>query len=195
MTSSKTAPPSGRFQPPEVRQRQILDAVADLAVAHGLDQVSIAHVAEAAGIAKGSIYLHYQSRQELIGALQADVWDQMLSAPREIAGDASLTWTQRLDLVLEHWVRFEFAHRELYHAVFHATGSESEEPWAESRSLVRTLLRGGADAGEFALVDLEVTADFLLHGYAGPCYHHDDVDLVVTNLQALFHRAVGLAEA
>lgn len=192
MTSTETRAP-GRFQPPEVRQRQILDAVADLAVAHGLDQVSVARVAEAAGIAKGSIYLHYESKRELIEALQADVWQQMLSTPREIAADASSSWTERLDRVVEHWVRFEFEHRDLYHAVFHATGSESDEPWAESRALTRDLLQGGVAAGEFNLVDLEVTTDFLLHGYAGPCYHHDDVELVVSTLQALFHRTVGVS--
>lgn len=192
MTSAETAPP-GRFQPAEVRQRQILDAVADLAVAHGLDHVSVARVAEAAGIAKGSIYLHYRSKRELIEALQVDVWQQMLSVPQAIAADVSSTWAQRLDRVVEHWVRFEFEHRDLYHAVFHATGSESDEPWAESRALTRDLLEGGLTAGEFNLVDLEVTTDFLLHGYAGPCYHHDDVELVVSNLQALFHRTVGLA--
>lgn len=192
MTTAET-PTSGRFQPPEVRQRQILDAVAALAVAHGLDQVSIARVAEAAGIAKGSIYLHYPSRRELIDALQADVWDQMLSVPREIAVDGSLSWLERIDRVVEHWVRFEFEHHDLYHAVFHATGSDTAEPWAESRSLLRELLSGGDAAGEFELVDLDVTADFLLHGYAGPCYHHDDVDLVVTNLQTLFHRTVGVS--
>ena len=180
-----------RFQPAEVRQRQILDATAALALEHGLDDVSIAQVAAAAGIAKGSIYLHFTSRNELVDALRADLWHKMLDAPRNIAVDNTVTWAQRMDGIVAHLVEFSFAHEELYHAVFHATSSRSDEPWTESRGLIRSVLEGGSLASEFDLVDLDVTTDFLLHAYAGPCYHGADSAQVATHLQTLFRRVVG----
>jgi AcrR family transcriptional regulator len=183
---------AGRFQPPEIRRRQILDAVARLAVTRGLDQVSIAQVADEAGLAKGSIYLHFASRQDLLAALQADLWHGMLDAPRAIVTDDNLTWTARLDRVVDHLVRFSTEHQDLYHAVFHTTGTDSDEPWTESRDVLRDLLAGGAAAGEFVLIDLDVTTDFLLHAYAGPCYHSTDTDTVSGALQQLFRRAVGV---
>lgn len=182
---------AGRFQPPEVRRRQILDAVGRLAVTRGLDQVSIAQVANEAGVAKGSIYLHFTSRQELLAALQADLWHGMLDAPRAIVADGTLSWTARLDRVVDHLVRFSTEHQALYHAVFHTTGTDSDEPWTESRNLLRDLLAGGAAADEFVLVDLDITTDFLLHAYAGPCYHSADLDTLSGALQQLFRRAVG----
>lgn len=182
---------SGRFQPPEVRQRQILDATSKLALEHGLDEVSIAQVAAEAGIAKGSIYLHYSSRNDLIDALRADLWHQMLDKPHMILGDNELNWTERMDQVVHHLVEFSVTNEDLYHAVFHATGTHSDEPWTESRQLISMLLQGGESANEFELVDLDVTTDFLLHAYAGPCYHSDNITHTSRQLQRLFRRVVG----
>jgi TetR/AcrR family transcriptional repressor of nem operon len=194
MTARATAA-DGRFQPPEVRRRQILDAVARLAVTRGLDQISIAHVADEAGLAKGSIYLHFASRQDLLAALQADLWHGMLDAPRAIVADDQLSWAVRLDRVVDHLVRFSTEHQALYHAVFHTTGTDTDEPWTESRQVLRDLLAGGAAAGEFTIVDLDVTTDFLLHAYAGPCYHSTDAEHLSGALQRLFRRAVGASGA
>ena len=186
-------PPNGRFQPPEVRQRQILEATAALAVEHGLDDVSIAQVAASAGIAKGSIYLHYASRSDLIDALQADLWRKMLDGPNRIIENSDVTWTSRLDDVVEHLVEFSMENEDLYHAVFHATATHTDEPWTESRQLIRRLLDGGSNAGEFDIADLDITTDFLLHAYAGPCYHSDDRQHVAAEVQRLFRRTVGAA--
>lgn len=183
---------SGRFQPPEIRQRQILDATAALAVEYGLDDVSIAQVAKSAGIAKGSIYLHYASRADLIDALQADLWHKMLDGPNRTVSNDDVTWTDRLDDVVRHLVEFSMENEDLYHAVFHATATHTDEPWTESRQLISRLLQGGSEAGEFDVVDLDVTTDFLLHAYAGPCYHSDDSEHVTTQVQRLFKRVVGV---
>ncbi len=190
--AARTAPP--RFQPPEVRRRQILDAAAELAIEHGLDNVSIAQVADTAGVAKGSIYLHYASRAALVDALRRDLWSKMLDQPERIVADDTARWTQRLDDVVAHLVRFSIEHEDLYHAVFHASATGTTEPWGESRQLLARLLTGGADAGEFDVPDVDVATDFLLHAYAGPCYHSDDGERVATEVQRLFRRVVGAPE-
>lgn len=190
MNPRQPAPHEGRFQSPEVRRRQILDAAARLAVADGLDSTSIAQVAAAAGLAKGSIYLHFESRQELMAALQADVWERMLRHPAEIMESPDLTWTAKLDAVIEHLMRFEFEHHGLYHAVFHTVATGGDEPLTQATQLLRRLVTEGAADGEFDLegLDLEVVLQFLLHGYVGPCFHHHDPDIAVHNVQQLFHR-------
>lgn len=183
--------PTGRFQPAEVRRRQILDAAASLALEHGLDDVSMAKVAATAGVAKGSLYLHYESRHDLIDALRSDLWHRMLDEPQRILANDERTWAERMDQVVDHLVDFSVTNEDLYHAVFHATASHSDEPWTESRGLLAALLEGGQAAGEFDLVDVEITADFLLHAYAGPCYHSDDITHIAGQLKRLFRRAVG----
>ena len=159
--------PSNRFQPPEVRQRQILDALGRLVVVNGIENVTIADVAVAAGIAKGSIYLHYKSRNDLIAALKADLWEKALDKLDAISGDDAAGWADRLDRLVGHWVTFEFDHHELYHAVLHATGTDGPEPWTHAHRMLHDLLVGGTEAGEFNVVDVATTTEFLLHAYSG----------------------------
>ncbi len=188
-----TSPPEGRFQSPAVRRRQILDAAARLAVEEGLEHTSIARVAEAAGIAKGSIYLQFESRQDLLAGLQADLWAQMLTRPAVIVADPDLAWATKLDAVVEHWMRFEFDSHDLYHAVFHAVATDSDEPFEAARTMLREIVDGGSGAGEFTLdeLDHDVVVEFLLHAYIGPCFHHTDPATAITDVQQLFRRVVG----
>ena len=185
----------GRFESPEVRRRQILDAAARLAVDNGLENTSIAKVAEQAGLAKGSIYLHFESRHALLAALQADLWRRMLERPTDLLAAGGLSWVAKLDAVVEHWMRFEFDNHGLYHAVFHASASDSDEPWGQARALLHELVSSGLAAGEFDVgdVDLDVVVDVLLHGYLGPCFHHTDLERTVLGVRSLFRRIVGAA--
>ena len=194
VTTEPPAPTPGRFQSPETRRRQILDAAARLAVSDGLENTSIAKVAAAAGIAKGSIYLHFASRQDLVAGLQGDLWSQMLGEPRSFTADLDLAWATKLDRIVEHWMRFEFDHHGLYHAVFHAVATNTDEPLVEARRLLTTVIAGGVVAGEFDLADLDadVVVDYLLHGYVGPCFHHGRPETAIETVQRLFRRCVGV---
>lgn len=186
------SPPEGRFQSPDVRRRQILDAAAHLAVAEGLDNASIAKVAAAAGLAKGSIYLHFASRQDLLAALQADLWDRMLRHPEAIVADDELSWAAKLDAVVEHLMRFAFDHHSLHHEVFHAVATGSLEPLERITELLDHLVASGTAAGEFHLGDLDrgVVLQFLLHAYLGPCFHQAEPATAVRDVQCLFRRAL-----
>jgi AcrR family transcriptional regulator len=189
----ETAAPPGRFQAPDVRRRQILDAAGRLAVERGLAETSIARVAEAAGIAKGTIYLYFDSRQALVAGLQADLWERMLERPLALIADPALDWSERLAGTVEHWIRFEFDHHDLYHQVFHVEATDTEEPWAKTHGVLTTILKGGVDAGEFSIDDIDLTADYLLHAYSGPCYHghhSGSREELIRIVQRLFRKTV-----
>jgi AcrR family transcriptional regulator len=51
------------------RATRILDATADLLARHGYRRVSIDDVAAAANIGKGTVYLHWKTRDQLFGAV------------------------------------------------------------------------------------------------------------------------------
>ena len=185
--------PPGRFQTPDIRRRQILDAAGRLAVERGLAETSIAQVANAAGVAKGTIYLYFDSRQALIAGLQKDLWDRMLQRPRDLVEDTTLSWSERLAATVEHWIRFEFEHHDLYHQIFHVAATDPEEPWAKTHEVLTAILKGGIAAGEFAVDDVDLTADFLLHAYTGPCYHghhRGSREALIRAVQRLFHKVV-----
>ncbi|MEU4361601.1 helix-turn-helix domain-containing protein [Promicromonospora sp. NPDC023987] len=64
------------------RAERILDAASELVLRWGYDKMTIDDVARRAGVAKGTIYLHWSSREELFAALLR--WDRadMVSAVR-----------------------------------------------------------------------------------------------------------------
>ena len=69
--------------PPSTRDR-ILAAAADLFLAAGVENVSVAEVCRAAGVSNGSFFHHFPSKEELALeitlALRREYWDRVLAA-------------------------------------------------------------------------------------------------------------------
>ncbi|MFE9258344.1 TetR/AcrR family transcriptional regulator [Streptomyces sp. NPDC006879] len=193
MPADQSAPaqPAGRFQPPDVRRRQILDATAALLLEHGYEALTVSKVAVRAGVAKGTVYLYFDSKQELLAALQAEMWERMLQRPAALLKQPDLTWTERLDGLVAAWIAAEQDHHELYHQLFHEPGGATgEEPMTAARDLLVALLADGHAAGEFDVPNPELTADFLTHAYTGPCHHTRAATDITEAVQALFRRVV-----
>lgn len=53
----------------EARAQRILDAAADLFVHYGYDKTTVSDIARQAGVSKGAIYLHFESKEQLFEAL------------------------------------------------------------------------------------------------------------------------------
>lgn len=54
---------------PKTRHTRLLDSAAALFVRHGFDKTTVADVAREAGVGKGSLYLHFDSKEALLEAL------------------------------------------------------------------------------------------------------------------------------
>lgn len=53
----------------EGREQRILDAAAELIIHYGYDKTTVSDIANAAGVSKGTIYLHFAGKDELFEAL------------------------------------------------------------------------------------------------------------------------------
>jgi AcrR family transcriptional regulator len=79
------------------RAERILDAAADLLLRHGYRRVSIDDVAAAAGVGKGTIYLHWKTREALFwAALQRDAMRLLEDLVRRLGEDPGLALPDRL---------------------------------------------------------------------------------------------------
>ncbi|MCC6152014.1 MAG: TetR/AcrR family transcriptional regulator [Planctomycetes bacterium] len=58
----------------DLRQRQLLDAALRVFARDGFDGASVASIADEAGVAKGSVYLYFDSKESLAGELVRDVF-------------------------------------------------------------------------------------------------------------------------
>ena len=83
------------------KKQTIVSAALRVFARKGYRAASIQEIAEEAGVAKGSIYLHFKSKDELALAAVADVYDRVRRRMAELEADESLTPRERFIRQLE----------------------------------------------------------------------------------------------
>lgn len=81
---------------PEIRKNEILDAAEELFAQKGFDGTSTNDILEKAGIARGTLYYHFKSKEDIMDALIERINVRVLSAAKEIASDKSIPVFERL---------------------------------------------------------------------------------------------------
>ena len=157
-----------RREPPEVRREQLLDAAAAVFLERGLAQATMADVSEAAGVAKGTVYLYFDSKSALLTALRARYTGQWLAQSGRLDNPPGRGGRARqLRSFLAEMYDFHAANQRLHHLLFHAAEVSEDEPLEQARAALTRFVTRGAEAGEFAVDDPEETASFLLDGLHG----------------------------
>ena len=173
----RAARPRRQSPAPARRRGDLLDAAARLFAAHGVEATSVAAIAEAAGVAKGSFYRYFSSREELVAALKERFVDELLT---EVSGFAERIgiddWWALTDAFVARMVRSLVERRDLIR-VFAAqpSGDGTVELFLESEeridAVIATGIRAGVEAGAFHVEDPEMTATLLQHGVSSTVQH------------------------
>src|SRR6476620_10199517 len=101
-----------RRRPADVRREQLLDAAQRVLLARGLRSATAAEVADAAGVAKGTMYLYYESKDDLLAGLRSRYLDRYAEALRSSPG-ASVP--ERIRQMIMGLFDFAAGHDELHH--------------------------------------------------------------------------------
>ncbi len=162
---AKAAP---RRQPPDVRREQLLDAAQQVLLERGLRATTVADVADAAGVAKGTMYLYYESKDDLLAALRSRYLDQCAAALRPQPGKPVSARIRQMIVGL-----FDFAaeHHELHHLLFHEAGFSEDDAFAGVRNDLTDLIEEGVESGELRAQDVQTATAFVLHGVHGALVH------------------------
>lgn len=80
----------------DVRKNEILDAAAVLFAEKGAEHTSVADIMEAVGIAKGTLYHHFKSKESIMDALIERQTATLLSAAKKAAEDKSVPVKERM---------------------------------------------------------------------------------------------------
>ncbi len=164
-----------RIQPTAERTRQILDAAMAVFARLGFRQARMDDIAQDAGVSKGTLYLYFKSKDDLIAAILRRIAARELDAVRAFessAGTASdrllqitremATAVERLSLLLPIWFEFyAIAGRQRGVRQFFAAS------FADFRAALTPLIQQGIDRGEFRAVDASDTAITLCAIYEG----------------------------
>jgi TetR/AcrR family transcriptional repressor of nem operon len=152
-----------------VRREQILDAAERVLVERGLATTTMADVAEAAAVAKGTVYLYFESKAELLAGLRARYFERfaaLLGDPPGPAGAAGAT-AARVERLVAASYDFALANHALHHVLFHEAGFGEADVFARVRLVIAELVEGGRASGEVEVADPELATEFLLHGLHG----------------------------
>jgi AcrR family transcriptional regulator len=199
-----------RTQPPEQRRAALLDAAQKVLLDKGIDGLTVDDITAAAGVAKGTFYLYFRSKEQVLAAVR-DQWTETTMQRQAAAVDElpAGDWTGRLERWMETSIRAYQQHFRLHDALFHGS---HDQPTPESRphaadvtvnphaQALEHLLEAGTAAGAFHL-DSPRTAAILLysamHGAAdyliGPAGARPSDDLateLIAELRQLCRRYV-----
>jgi TetR/AcrR family transcriptional regulator, transcriptional repressor for nem operon len=203
VTDPGTAPP--RTKPAAQRRADLLDAGLALFTERGIAHTTIAEIVQRAGVAQGTFYLHFPSKDALLFALQDRFEARIVARARAAIERAGPDWGTKLDACVmacfedyereldQHDVLFAHLPRE---ALRRNGGTHLGRGLTE---VIATLLAEGSAAGAFDVTDGDVTALLLfsaLHGgfdefvHVGPAVAKQRL---VPALLTLFRRAVGFS--
>jgi AcrR family transcriptional regulator len=157
----------------EFRRAEILEAARNVCASRGFNDVSVDEIAHEAGIAKGTLYLYFRSKDEIYWAMLEQVYTTLHG---EVAAGLSsgATLEQRIRAFVDTKMRRFEAHRDLFRLYLsessHITGrgvrvgERYERLYLDQVKRLEATLREGiargeirldrADAAAFAVFDL-----------------------------------------
>jgi len=78
------------------RKNEILDAAAELFAARGYEKTSTGDILERVGIARGTLYYHFKSKEDILDALIERVNNALIVGAKQVAGDRSIPVVERI---------------------------------------------------------------------------------------------------
>jgi AcrR family transcriptional regulator len=154
----------------------LLAAAARLFASRGFSEVSIADVAGAAGVATGTFYRYFPSKDEVVVRLRCDVLDELLAV---LATDAAPTastpegWWTAAEATIAATIGFWFEDLDRSRVVLRG-GFTDDAALIEAdiaAGMAEGLAVGQALGAVRSDVDAPLAAGFVMHGVFGLVYH------------------------
>jgi AcrR family transcriptional regulator len=196
---SKSRP---RTKPPEERRDELMNAAQRLFLKHGVAPTTIEQITSGADVAKGTFYLYFSSKEDVLAALEERFAQELLKKIREaVAQKSPEDWKGRLATWASACANGYLDSIQLHDIVFYGYRPATREGLVDNNIIdyLLDLLQAGADANAWSIGDPRFMAVFLFSGF------HAAVDdayskekrvnrtLLLKKLEQLCFRAVGLA--
>ena len=194
---------------PEDRRREILDAALELFGAKGFHDTPMEEIAGAAGVAKGTIYLYFQSKEHLLLALKQRfmsglverLTDVIAEAIERVAAGAPVDYRDVIDAIFEELVAYHCENRESVEVVVRQSPGPDLilEALELEKAFLQLLASTFREAREYGLIhteDPEMTARLVNAAIRDNlctclCYSEpEDLDRLVTASKELLYKAL-----
>ena len=181
-------------------RERLLAVARELIEQGGYGSASVAAIADRAGVAGGTLYRHFVSKEELFLEVFRDVCAGEERAMRAAADDAGPGAVDRLEAVLTTFARRALENRPLAWALLaepvdQLVDAERLAYRERYATLIASELRTAIDGGEIPEQDVGITAAALVGGcgeaLVGPLSSVHRSDQVVGAIQTFVRRAIG----
>ncbi|MDD3313044.1 TetR/AcrR family transcriptional regulator [Pseudodesulfovibrio sp.] len=180
------------------KQERILDAAADLFARQPFHKVLLSDVARTAAVGKGTLYLYFNSKEDLYFAVLYREFDNLLTRLKGIAADPALAPDAQLSAIVGELARHflkKAANMDMQGVVLTCP---STDDWrlrrAELLALIEAIIRRGVAMGMFHDQDPRLTAKYIPGLLRGACHFEpQDTDIEAVSRHAASFVLQGLA--
>lgn len=155
------------------RRAALLEAGQRVLSSRGVAATTIGEVTTAAGVAKGTFYLYFRSKDELVAALRQEFASELAQTVKTaLPVDGSIadwpaTAHRLVDAAIDGYLSIGPGFRVV---LDHPVSAAEDDRWAEQIvDALSGLLARGAEAGAFEVDDPPLMATLLFHGVHGMC--------------------------
>ena len=168
----------------EARPQELLDAALELFVEKGFAAARAEEVAARAGVSKGTLYLYYPSKEDLLKAVIKTNLSERLAAGAAQAADFTGSAAELMrSLVVDWWTQI---YDDPASAVFKLVITEARtfpeiaefyarEVVMPARTLMTKIIQRGIDQGEFRPLDPDVAMHSLILPLIMVCVHKHSI--------------------
>jgi len=146
------------------KKRQILDAALQLFVENGFHGTSTAEIAKTAGVATGTLFHHFKTKQELINSLYLNTKEKMLLAVNEDYNakkpfkiNIKTLWLKFSYFAIENSDMFQFIL--IFHSSPYITSLTKEQIETRFDDLIK-FYKKGMECSEIKMVNDEMMLDY-----------------------------------
>ena len=162
---------------PDVRRQELMDAAVRVFADKGIAKTTVSDITDSAGVAKGTFYLYFDSKELLIGALKERLVDEILAhATEQYSRVGREDWWALVDSVIESFVDFMLDRKDMVHVLMQeGMTPSSDQVFAECEAKVDAMfaagIQAGIQAGAFSSSDPEMMSRLFHHAIDGSLIH------------------------
>jgi AcrR family transcriptional regulator len=162
---------------PEERREDLLDAAARVFARKSIAQTTVSDITDSAGVAKGTFYLYFESKEHLLGALKQRFADQMLDRASSLSERVGKDdWWALVDQTVAAYADFMIENQDVCHVLIQeGVTPETSPQFADAERRIEEIfaagIRAGVEAGAFRVGDPQLASRFLHSAINGAMVH------------------------
>jgi AcrR family transcriptional regulator len=152
----------------KITKNQIIKTATELFARYGLKKTTMDEIAEKTGIAKGTIYIYFESKEKLFVAIvnkEAEEYFQKLESVINVCPNPE----EKIKTFVRSFFEIIFDYINLYNVTFNTMSeinnlmptlqTELEQYYARVNEIIRNILQQGIADGSFRKIEIELFVD------------------------------------